>query len=392
MGDGERAAGGELPLEEWHHRAGRSQHVAEANGDEARAPRLGAFDHIERLAIALGEPLCGAHDVRRVDRLVGRDENHRGGARLACRLGDIAGSDRVGERAFGRVRLDDRHVLQGRGMKDKIGPLLGEQRVDTPAVAHVGEFGAPRDPAMAFAELEIDRVEIELRAVDENQARRCELGDLADEFAADRAAGAGDEDPPPGDEIAHRLTVEHRLRPAEQILDRDRPYFDSIGLGGAKFGQARQAGDAEALAIGHVKQRSEPGAAEIRVRHDKALRAGPPRIETGEDRRQLVERAKHVDAANVAADPRRAVVDDADHPVVGPALALGRLDEHLGLIAGADEQHRNAPIGRPVIHQIEAPILEQPIEHAGASEQAHEDEPVDEYQRARQIVEPGDQK
>ena len=59
---------------------------------------------------------------------------------------------------------------------------------------------------------------------------RAEGRDLAGEFAADRAAGAGDDDAAALDQARHAFPVERHLRAVEQVLDRHRAQLDVSGL------------------------------------------------------------------------------------------------------------------------------------------------------------------
>ncbi len=49
-----------------------------------------------------------------------------------------------------------------------------------------------------------------------------EGSDLTRQLAADRATGAGDDDPPPLDQARHAFAVERHLAPVQQVLDRHR--------------------------------------------------------------------------------------------------------------------------------------------------------------------------
>ncbi len=77
VGDRHRPAARDLLAEDRHDRARRSEHVAEAHGDERRL----VLDLAERLDDPLGERLAGAHRGLRVDGLVGRDEHEAVDAR-----------------------------------------------------------------------------------------------------------------------------------------------------------------------------------------------------------------------------------------------------------------------------------------------------------------------
>ena len=125
------------------------------------------------------------------------------------------------------------------------------------AVAHVGDDGAARQARKALADLEIDRVERELAVVEQRQLGRREGRHLAHQLAADRAAGAGDEDALAAHQPRHRVAVEHRLRPAEQVLERDRAQLDLVGDPVAQLLDLRHPGDAEAELVGGVDEAAD---------------------------------------------------------------------------------------------------------------------------------------
>ena len=92
-------------------------------------------------------------------------------------------------------------------------------------VADVGQQRLARDVRMAFGQLEVDQPQRVFAVVEQDQPLRPKSGDLAGQFAADRAAGAGDDDPPSLDQPRHPLAVERHLRPVQQVLDRHRAQF-----------------------------------------------------------------------------------------------------------------------------------------------------------------------
>ena len=108
--------------------------------------------------------------------------------------------------------------------------------------------------------------------IDQRQLRRAECGDLADQFAADRTAGPRDEYPLAADKLLHRRPVEDRLWPAEQILYIDRLYLDPVGQAAPEIGQAWQARQCHAVALGEVEQPAELVGSEIALGDDDALR------------------------------------------------------------------------------------------------------------------------
>ena len=206
VGDRQRPAAGDLFLEARDDRAVRAQHVAEAHG--LVADLLGGY--VERLAIGFGRPLRRAHDVGRIDRLVGRDHHAGRRAGRQRRIGDVAGAEQVGLDRLQRIRLDQRHVLQRRGMEDDVRLELLEHQIDARAVAHVDDAGFDAHRFEFLAQLHVERIEVELRAVGDDQPARRQQRDLPAQFRTDRAAGAGHQHRALVDQAGDALDVGHR--------------------------------------------------------------------------------------------------------------------------------------------------------------------------------------
>src|SRR3546814_6513306 len=83
--------------------------------------------------------------------------------------------------------LHQRHMLQRGGVKDQIGPMLGERLHHGRPLADGAEHGLPLDVRMVLLKLKIDRVEIEFAAVDQHELAWAERGDLAHQLASDRS-------------------------------------------------------------------------------------------------------------------------------------------------------------------------------------------------------------
>ena len=94
---------------------------------------------IERLAIHFRQPLGGAQHGDRLDRLVGRDHHHGGGAGRRRGIGDIDRAEHVGLDALVPVPFEQRHVLERGGVKYDIGLELRDQAHDPLAVADIGK-------------------------------------------------------------------------------------------------------------------------------------------------------------------------------------------------------------------------------------------------------------
>ncbi len=88
VGDGDGAARGELPLEQRDDAPLRGQHIAEAHGPEVGA---GSVQVRQAEDDPLGDPLGRAHHARRLDRLVGGDQQHLGRRRSEPRSWPRAG-------------------------------------------------------------------------------------------------------------------------------------------------------------------------------------------------------------------------------------------------------------------------------------------------------------
>ena len=142
MRDGDRTAGLDLRLELRDHRAVGRQHIAEPNRDQPHlrpARRAGDEIGIERLAVHLGHALGRAQNGDRLDRLVGRDHDHGGGAGRGCRIGDVDRTKHVGAHALAPVALEQRHVLERSGVEHEVRLELGNEAEHAVAVADVGE-------------------------------------------------------------------------------------------------------------------------------------------------------------------------------------------------------------------------------------------------------------
>ena len=137
----------DLLLELRHHRAVRGEHIAEAHRDQAhrRAAVAARKIGVERLAVHFGKALGRAEHRHRLDRLVGRDHHHGGGAGRRCRVRDVHRAEHIGLDALAPVALEQRHVLERRRVEHDVRLEVGEDRHDALAVANIGD--APVDLA-----------------------------------------------------------------------------------------------------------------------------------------------------------------------------------------------------------------------------------------------------
>ena len=224
IGDGDRPAAANLLLEDGHHGAFRSEDVAEADGSESRRGDLG-----EGVDVSLGQVLGGAHDARGVDRLVGGDEDEiadaefRGQVGQALRAADVV-LDRLAD-----IGLHQRDVLVGGGVEDDLRLVFLEELPHSRLVGDAGDAGVERRGGVGGQELPLDLEDAVLAAADEHEFAGIEPHDLAADFRADAAAGAGDHDPPPFQELADHLCVQLDRGAAEQVADVDVADGDASG-------------------------------------------------------------------------------------------------------------------------------------------------------------------
>ena len=173
------------------------------------------------------------------------------------------------------------------------------------------------------------RVEREFAVVEQGEPRRREGGDLARQFGADRAAGAGHQHAPPGDQRAHGGAVEHRLRPAEQVLDRDRldrcaassrVSWKSVRRGSRASGMPSSSAEVEEAAHRRAVER-------LRAQMMRRCGRSPRRVELRRRPSRISSIVPSTGTPPMSRPTRvRAVGDDADHaiePAPGRARSRG---------------------------------------------------------------------
>ncbi len=216
--------------------------------------------------------------------------------------------------------------------------------------------------------------------VEQDQMRRREGGDLARQLAADRAAGAGHQHPPAGDQLAHRGGIQHLARPAEQIFHRYRQQGAGprlAGLGAMQLGQARQPGQRHALGFGDADQTAEIVAIEVVAGEHEALRGAAFARQPLDDAAGRIHAGQHRHAVNMAAEaPAAAGVENAEHGEGGAGRAAHFADEALGRIVGSHQQHRHGQ-RTLALHQLaEIAVAQQAIADARRAQQEDQHEPV----------------
>ena len=120
------------------------------------------------------------------------------------------------------MHLQQRQVLEGGGVEDHVRLVLGEDLVEPLLVADVGDDQVAVVEHAAPVQRQLHGVQPGLVAVQHDQLGRVEAGHLAAQLRADRAAGAGDQDPAAGQVSGDGLQIDADLPAAEQVLVADR--------------------------------------------------------------------------------------------------------------------------------------------------------------------------
>ena len=304
---------------------------------------------VERLHVHLGQALAGAHDAAGVDGLVGADEHHGAGAGSAGGVGDVAGAERVGEQALAGVGLDDGDVLESGGVEDEVRADGVQQGAQAVGVADVGDVGAAGKRRVGLGDLEVDLPEGVFAVVQQDELRGGEGRDLAAEFGADGAAGAGNEDAAAGDELGDGVAVERDLGAVEQVLDGDGGEFQRGG-GRLEGGGAGGALDRDTGGFGFGEEGSEVGARQVGVGQDDGEGQAAEPGQAGQDGPGVGEGAEDGLAVDAAAGLVRRAGEQADDAEALPGLAvLEGAEEEVRTLAGAGEEDGfrvGAPDGR----------------------------------------------
>ena len=240
MRDRDRTAATDLLLEQRHDRTGRSEYVAEAHHAEARL--VGAL--LQGLQHELGQALGRTHDVCRIDRLVGRDQHERFNTRLERRLGGVPRTDHVVVNALDHVVLDDRHVLVGGGVVDRLYAEGGQDLAHPVAVMRVAQERHDLDRQLLvrrnLLQLPLDLVERQLRHLEQHQAARAQADDLPAQLRADGAPGPGDQDALTADARAEQFGVGRYRIASQQVTHFHIAQLVDLGLAGNQVREIRE--------------------------------------------------------------------------------------------------------------------------------------------------------
>ena len=212
--DGHWAALRDLLLEERDHTSVAAQHVSETHGHEVR---VGLAVH--HLHDHLTEALGGAHDVRRVHRLVRGDQDELLHARCGRSLRHLIGPFHVIlDRLVGAV-LHERHMFVGRGVEDDIRMIGLHDALNASCIADGPDEGHQVEPRIRPLQLLLDGVSVVFIDIEDDQRRRIGFGDLAAELAADGSAAPGHQDVLPFQGGQDLIIIYFYLGAAQQIGD-----------------------------------------------------------------------------------------------------------------------------------------------------------------------------
>ena len=373
--DGHRAAVLDLAAEDRHDAARRGEHVAEADGDEAR---LG-MTVTRRLDDPFGHRLRGAHHRARVDRLVGRDEHEALGAGDRRGLGGDPGRDRVVAHGLERIGLHQRDVLVGGGVEYDIGLEALHHLEHALGLLAVREHRLDAREVPLAEHLAVDREEVVLGVVEKHEQARPHARDLARELGSDRASGTGDQHDLVLEVCADAVELHHDGVAPEDVLD-----AHLAQLAGELDAAAQQLEDGRKRADGNVAlaARSDDGPAQDagsgrnRDDHLVGLRAV-------EDRLDLVRRAQDLEAEQAHPPLARVVVDEPDRARAEVGVELHLANDHLAAGPGADDQDLAPSAARA---SPRGALGDEAAGHSRAADEQKREHEVDHDDRARERV------
>ena len=333
VGDGDRLAPDDGVAEDGRDAAPAVEHVPEPDRQEAD-PAAAVHCCRHRLA----DPFARAHHARRVDRLVGGDVDEALGAVFHRGAGHQVAALNVHADCLGRVELENWDVLVRGGVEYDLRPGLREDPADVRFAGDVTEEWYHVEFRKGRAQVVLDVEEVGVVPFQQDQHRRVELGELAAELRADRAARARDHDALAGKDVLHLPRVH-----LDRLLTGQ--FVDGQAFQGADIGpvvdQVRHGRDQPHLESEFVEPLVELAEGEGRV--------GTQEYERGfdsmshDDRFDVVERPQHRHALADRVPVVRFRVDEADDPVVEARGSPQRIKQEVALVRA---HHQNRPLSR----------------------------------------------
>ena len=331
MRDRHRPAPGDLLAEDRHDAARRPEDVPEPHDDELGAAAAVAGTH--RLAVHLGDAFRAAHDARRIDRLVRRDEDEGLGAVLARQVHDVPRAEDVVLDRFTRVQFHHRDVLVRGRVEDHVRPVPAEHVLDPPAVTHVRHHRLQRQPGVRPPQFPVNVEQIVLRLVQDHEFLRLERHDLAAQFRTDRAPAARHQDDLVRQEVPDVLDVEADGLAAEDVVDVHLAQARHVRPPADEVGDARHDAEDEFVALRDLDDPPQFRPRRLRNRDDQFFGLLPLR-----DLGQLVDASQHRHAVDPASALLRILVHEP-HDVVPLNRQAIQFPQHaLARVARADDQ------------------------------------------------------
>ena len=140
-----------------------------------------------------------------------------------------------------RVLLHERHVFVRGGMEDDLGPVLAHDLCEPRRIGHIADDRIQAELLPRVFELQPDRVQAVLVALEHHQRRRLQPRDLPAQLGADRSAGAGHHDAPAADEVLQRIAREPDRRTRQEIFDRQAADLRQFDLAVDEIAKVRHA-------------------------------------------------------------------------------------------------------------------------------------------------------
>ena len=169
----------------------------------------------------LAHALRRAHDRRRVDSLVGRDEDETVDAKLVGERHGVERAEHVVLNRLARAHFHERHMLVRRRMKHDVGMVLLEDVAESVDIAHAADFDLDVNVVEFPGQIVFKQVRVVFVHVVDDDAPRRDGAHLAAQLRTDRSAAARHEDGFPRNITADHARVEHDFLASEQVRDID---------------------------------------------------------------------------------------------------------------------------------------------------------------------------
>ena len=221
MCHGDRSACAYLLLEDRNHTAVGAEDVAESCGDELGYALHLAFSDglVQALAIDFADSLAAAHDIGRVNGLVGGYHHEFLGAVFHSEIRDDAGTIDVVLNRDCRVVLHHRNVFVCCCVEYVFRFVGREDALHVFFVGDAGDDGPVADVSEIVGHHHADVVHRCLRLVNEGHFGRVEFGYLTDHFGTDGSCRSGYEDTFSCQEFADGVHVHFDFLAWQEVFD-----------------------------------------------------------------------------------------------------------------------------------------------------------------------------